>query len=185
MKRAGYLTCLLLVSSLLVSSGALRAEDDAGESWDPGPNVKLTLKIVDSEPGAGPDERVHTLVARDRGGVAKLLMGWRVPIPTRRVADDGDPATAYVYQNVGFTAKLEVVILDGGKILVFGQIEASGARQGPEAFREVTGSGMPIIGTFQQDLSVTLQEGKSLRVAEVPDPEGGRVFLELQADILD
>jgi len=188
MKRAGYFACLLVISLLLVPAGVLRAEGDSGEQCVPGPNVKITIRIIDSEPGAGPDERVHTFIARDRGGVATLIMGWRVPIPTSREEDDDDgdgPVTGYVYQNIGFTSRLEVATLDGGRILVSGQIEASGIREGPEAFRQATGSELPIIGTFQQDLNVTLQDGKALRVAEVPDPEGGQVYLELQADLLD
>ena len=44
---------------------------------------------------------------------------------------------------------------------------------------------LPIIGTFQQELNVTLKEGKPLRLAEVPDPEGGRVHLEIKAEVLD
>ena len=187
MKRVVYIVCFLAASWLLVPSGAAWAQGDTESDWTPGPNVQITLRTIDSEPGAGPDERVHTFVARDRGGVARMLMGWRVPIPTSREldGDDSEPVTEYVYQNIGFTAELEVAILDDGRILVHGQIEASGVRTGPEAIRKVAGEKLPVIGTFQQDLSVTLKEGKALRVAEVPDPEGGRVHLEIQADVLD
>jgi hypothetical protein len=44
---------------------------------------------------------------------------------------------------------------------------------------------MPLIGTFQQDLNVLLRAGKPLRIAEVPDPEGGTMYLELSAEVLD
>jgi hypothetical protein len=45
-------------------------------------------------------------------------------------------------------------------------------------------AGMPVIGTFQQEIDVDLAAGKPLVVAEVPDPEGGVLRMELEAGIL-
>jgi hypothetical protein len=187
MKRVLLAVCLLAVSSLVISSLPVQAQGDPGTASAIGPNVRLTLTIIDSDPGSRPVPRAYEYVARDGGGKATLIMGWRVPIPTARVADDaaGEPTTEYVYQNIGFTAHLWVTILEDERILVSGQIEASGARQAPEEMREAAKGDLPIIGTFQQELSVTLKEGKALVLAEVPDPEGGRVQIEIKADILD
>jgi len=110
-------------------------------------------------------------------------MGWRTPIPTARAASDtsGDaPVTTYVYQNVGMTAQLETRVLEPGAFLVEGTIELSGARALPGV--ELPPD-MPAIGTFQQELSVRLEDGKPLRVAEVPDPDGGTLYLELEASL--
>jgi len=187
MKRVLLSVCLLAASWMLVSTAPVWAQSDTEATSPIGPNVRLTLTMVDSDPGVRPEERTYEYVARDGGGKATLIMGWRVPIPTTRAADDaaGEPITEYVYQNIGFTAYLWVTILEDGRILVRGQIEASGARQGPVEMRDSAKDDMPIIGTFQQELNVTLKEGKPLRLAEVPDPEGGRVHLEIKAEVLD
>ncbi len=180
MKRIRLFACLTAVTLLLATLPVTRAQKDAAAI---GSNVKLTLKIVDSDPGEGPALREYMMLARDGGGPARLLMGWRVPIPTRDsdVADDV-PATEFTYQNIGVTMDVNVNIRGDGKIIVRGTIEASGVRQGPEGMRQ---KGLPIIGTFQQQLNVTLTEGAPLRVAEVPDPEGGKIHLELTAQVLD
>ena len=187
MNRVLLTVCLLAASLLVISSLPVQAQGDPGTASAIGPNVRLTLTIIDSDPGSRPVTRAYEYVARDGGGKATLIMGWRVPIPTARFADDseGEPTTEYVYQNVGFTANLWVTILEDGRILISGQIEASGARQAPKEMREAAKDDLPIIGTFQQELSVTLKEGKALSLAEVPDPEGGRVQIEIKADILD
>ena len=187
MKRVLLFVCLLAASWVLVPVGSSWAQGDPEATSAIGPNVRLTITIVDSDPGVRPEQRSYEYVARDGGGKASLLMGWRVPIPTTRVADDdgGEPITEYVYQNIGFTANLWVTILEDDRILVQGDIETSGARQGPEEMRESAEDDLPIIGTFQQELNVTLKEGKPLRLAEVPDPEGGRVHLEIKAEVLD
>ena len=187
MKRVLLSVCLLTVASLVVSGTPVSAQGNSETPVAIGPNVRLTLTIVDSDPGVRPEQRSYEYVARDGGGKASLLMGWRVPIPTTRVADDdgGEPITEYVYQNIGFTANLWVTILEDDRILVQGDIETSGARQGPEAMRDSAEDNLPIIGTVQQELNVTLKEGKPLRLAEVPDPEGGRVHLEIKAEVLD
>ena len=111
-----------------------------------------------------------------------MLMGWRMPIPTTSEAGGETPTTSYIYQNVGVTAGISVKVLEDGRILLQGEMEISGIRE--KATVEENEPDMPIIGTFQQAVSVVLLEGKGLRVAEAPDPDGGSLFLELQADVL-
>jgi hypothetical protein len=188
MKRVPLMICLLAVSALVVSSVPVWAQAPSKADYlaNIGRNVRLTLTIVDSDPGVRPEERSYEYVGRD-DAEASLMMGWRVPIPTTRAGDGEDdaPTTEYVYQNIGFTAKLTINILDDGRILIRGDIETSGARHGPEEMRDAAKDDLPVIGTFQQGIDVTLKEGKPLRLAEVPDPEGGRVHLEIKAEILD
>lgn len=187
MKRVLLSVCLLTAASLMGSGRPVSAQGSSQTPAAIGPNVRLTLTIDDSDSGIRPEQRTYEYVARDGGGKASLLIGWRVPIPTTRAAveDGGEPITEYVYQNIGFTANLWVNLLEDGRILVQGDIETSGARQGPEQMRDAAKEDLPIIGTFQQELNVTLEEGKPLVLAEVPDPEGGRVHLEIKADVLD
>ena len=81
------------------------------------------------------------------------------------------------------TANLEVGLLQDGRILVSGAVEISGTRDDSGAHGSP--SNMPVIGTFQQNLSVALRDGVALRVAEVPDPDGGNMYLDLTARALD
>ena len=129
MKRAFTFVCLLVASCWVAAALPAWAQSGSDAASAIGPNVRLTLTIVDSDPGVLPAERSYEYVARDGGGQATLLMGWRVPIPTTRVGEDdaAEPITEYVYQNIGFTAQLWVTILEDERILVRGQIEASGA----------------------------------------------------------
>jgi hypothetical protein len=189
MKRVLLLGGLLAAVWISIGAGPAWAQGEATGEPAIGPNVRVTLTIVDSEPGSRPAESTYEYVARGDGASrATLIMGWRVPIPrTRAMEDEEDvPLTEYVYQNIGFTAQLFVTVLEDDRILVRGQIEASGARKGPEEMREAAEEDhLPIIGTFQQDLNVTLKAGRPLRLSEVPDPEGGRVYLEIKAEPID
>ena len=60
MKRIRLFACLTAVTLLLVTLPVTRAQEDAAAI---GSNVKLTLKIVDSEPGEGPALREYMMLA--------------------------------------------------------------------------------------------------------------------------
>jgi hypothetical protein len=154
------------------------------EGAPPGPNIRVTLTIGDSESKSGFRERNYRTIARIHQRT-ELMMGWRTPIPQKRreVTTDGDaPVIAYTYQNIGVTGQLELDMI-GDKILANLQVEVSGPKEGAgEAARS---DAPPIIGTFQQQLVVVLTDGKSLRIAEVPDHEGGSLYLEVTAEVLD
>ena len=177
------LLCLVLAGGV-VSTTLAHDEDGETHATYVGPNIRITLTVGDVEADKGPTVRHYALIARDGGSPASMLMGWRTPIPTTTSFDDGSsPVTSYIYQNVGMTAKIEARVMGDGRILISGAVEISGARrEGPG--REVSAQA-PTIGTFQQELSVLLRKGKPLRVAEVPDPEGGTMYLEIEAEVLD
>jgi len=148
-----------------------------------GKNVQITLTIAKSAGGNTPP-KVLKLMGQD-GSRARILVGWRTPIPTMSAASDQAgkaPVTNYIYQNVGVSAELMVNVLGQGKIHLEGQIEISGAREGPPV--GAGGERAPLIGTFQQALNVIAVEGKKLRLAEAPDPEGGTVSLDIEATVL-
>lgn len=147
-----------------------------------GPNLMITLHVGGTDPGVGPVDRTYKMAAIS-GRPADILMGWRTPIPAETQVDpDGEPVTTYVYQNVGMSATINAVALDGGRVHLKGQIEISGK----EAKDENTASDgrPPVIGTFQQAVQVILQDGQPMRVAEVPDPDGGTHFLEITVEVL-
>jgi hypothetical protein len=160
----------------------------AGATDDPGPvdpNVRIVLTTGRAEGGSEGEEKTYRLITRADGPPAKLLMGWRMPIPTTRSAtelDEGEPEVSFVYQNVGMSAHLETRFIDSDRVLVRGIIEISGKKDAPDAERDP--SHPPVIGTFQQDLSVVLRDGEPLRVAEVPDPEGNTLYMDLRVDVM-
>ena len=180
MKRFSLL--VVLVGAMLVSSAVVLAQEpDSATPAATGPNVRITITIGDVEGPGQTTERTHRMVTR-HGERCEMMMGWRMPIPTTKLDEDGSPVTTYVYQNVGVTARLEARHLSDGRVMIGGQIEASGTR---EDARPGDSTKPPVIGTFQQVVNVILKDGKPLRIAEVPDPEGGTLYVELQADVLD
>ena len=188
MRHPGKWFILLSVTAVAAwLAPALSAQDDAVQKAPvPSNNVAITITVGDTVPedGKGPGEKSYRMVTlTDRS--TSLLMGWRMPIPSTLQPDDdpdGAPVTSYVYQNVGMSARLRIWMLDDGRILVDGGIEVSGKRDEPEA--EKYEAGLPIIGTFQQDLYLVMRDGKKLRVAEVPDPEGGTIYIDMQVDVM-
>jgi hypothetical protein len=183
MRRSGVFVTLICGALLLSPAGATWAADEQEEA---APNIRITLTTGKVEAGSDSEEKTYHLVVRDDGPPARLLMGWRMPIPTTRSLGetaDGEQEVSFIYQNVGMSAHLETRLLAADRILVRGVIEISGKRGGPATGLDHRNP--PIIGTFQQDLSVVVLDGEPLRVAEVPDPEGGTRFLDLQAVVMD
>ena len=76
---------------------------------------------------------------------------------------------------------MDKFIVRGGQPLI-GKIEISGARESAGA--QPGGQKPPLIGTFQQSLKAVVSQGKKLRVAEGPDPEGGSLALDIEASVL-
>ena len=182
MIRARGLCGLMLAAGLLVAR-PVAAETADTQAPSPAANVSLTL-TVGNVGGKSPFERKYRVLTQDRA-VASLLMGWRTPIPmTSGATDDGGKAvTTFTYQNIGVSSSLRVTTVGSAKVAVDGDIEVSGAREGPAV--DASGTKAPIIGTFQQHLQVVATEGHKLRVAEVPDPEGGTLYLDLEVDVLN
>jgi hypothetical protein len=174
------LAALLVLSVVAVASTASGAEPAS-----PGPASNVTISLIVGRQGGSPGskERTYKLLAEE-GSDANLLMGWRTPIPTRSSEDKAGaaPTMSYVYQNVGVTANLKVQPVAPDRYVVRGGVEVSGAREGePDA----TAGKPPLIGTFNQALQVVVQRGRRVRVAEVPEPEGGTLFLDLLVDRAD
>jgi hypothetical protein len=186
MMRQGLWTALLLGTVLLGQTSVALAQDtQPAAAADPAPNVTITLTVGDTEGKSGQSERSYRMVALSGGRTARLLMGWRMPIPTSQSVDENDPADpviSYVYQNIGMSADIEARVLEDGRIMLHGMIELSGSRD--ETPAEPAAGSPPIIGTFQQGLHVVVEDGKTLRVAEVPDPEGGNLYLEVHAEVM-
>lgn len=186
MRRSCILTAWICGALLLLHAGAATvAEAQEPPASPDGPNIKITMTSGKVEEGSDPTEKSYRLIARADGPPARLLMGWRMPIPTTQslgAPDSNDQEISFVYQNVGMSAHFETRLLAADRILVRGVVEISGKRGGLET--EPDPSDPPVIGTFQQELSVVLRDGEPLRVAEVPDPEGGTLFLDLLVEVM-
>ena len=175
-----------LLAALLITAGAVLAADEppSGAVGDH-QNVRVTLTITKTgEDGAAASPRVFKLIGQD-DSEASMMVGWRTPIPMTSAAKDDPsktPTTSYIYQNVGVNAKMLIHVLSDDQISLRGSIEISGARD--SKVTDAGGQKVPLIGTFQQNISVVVTPGKSMRIAEAPDPEGGTVALEIQASVL-
>jgi hypothetical protein len=177
MKRFQSRLVLPLLLGLLAAGVVIAQSPD---TQGPGPNVEITItvgKLVEGKPQV---IETYRLLAR-AGSESRLLIGWRTPIPTARTGGtDAGKVTAFTYQNVGMTTNLKVELIDAKTVLLRGELELSGADDESEI-----ADAAPVIGTFQQGLDVVVSEGKGLRIAEVPDPEGGTRFLEVEVDVLN
>jgi hypothetical protein len=161
---------------------AAAQEGQAEASLDYGTNVRITILVGKVLDNGTVQERAFRLVGREGGPRSEMLLGWRTPIPASQAGADDDGKTSYVYQNVGVSANLEFRAAGAGRFSVYGVLEVSGVIE-----PEVEGTDEtrpPTIGTFQQQLSVVLDEGKELRVADMPHPEGGKLFIDLKAETL-
>jgi len=180
MIRSTWPTILLLLLAV-----AIPAAGQTEAVATPAGNVAVTIKIGRIEAGRPPLEQVYKMVVRDGADTAQMLVGWRMPIPTgKRGESDDATRTEYVYQNIGLTARFRVAHTPSGPYALDGELEVSGATK--ESLQQpATGGTPPVIGTFQQRLSVLLPPNTPLRVAEGPHPEGGTVFVELEAHALE
>jgi hypothetical protein len=151
-----------------------------------GANIAITLTVGRTGGSGGPSEKVYRMMGRD-DSMSRLLMGWRMPIPTRVTGEGAEatPAVNVVYQNVGVSADLRTDLVKAGVVRLRGEVEVSGLRETQATGAMGAGGKAPLIGTFQQSLDVVLKEGKKQRVAEVPDPESGTLYLDLEVDILE
>ena len=179
-----WVVLLFAVALWIPAHEAAAQEDPASAGPEYGSNVRITILVGKVLDDGSVNEREYRLVGREGGPRSEMLMGWRTPIPATQGDAEGDgDVTSYVYQNVGVSANLEFRAVSPGRFVVLGVLEVSGVRE-----QEVSEDGVPAppkIGTFQQQLSVVLEEGKMLRVAEMPDPDGGQHYIDLKAEGLE
>ena len=183
MRRVRSFSKVVLAAALMAVAFPAATQLEKAAPIGTGQNVLVTLTIGKTG-GSGPPQRVFRLIGQD-DSEAMMMVGWRTPIPTVSAAreDAGKPpVTSYVYQNVGVNAKLTIKVLDNGRIHLRGGIEISGARETQVA--DTGGQKAPLIGTFQQSLTAIVVEGKKLRIAEAPDPDGGTLSLDIEAAVL-
>jgi hypothetical protein len=122
-----------------------------------------------------------SLVVTSGGPPASLLTGSRVPIPNTTVhaTEDGVvPVTSYTYQNIGFSAEVEALILPNGWIQIRANVEDSWIEPGTE-------DDQPVVETRHQQINVVLQEGEPIEIVRSTDEDDLIRWVDVKADILD
>jgi len=174
--RSAYLAAALLVALFLTAT-------TAGAQSDASYNVRLTFTAGTLD-GTKKEDKIPakslSLVVTSGGPPATLLTGSRVPIPTTELHstdEDVVPVTSYTYQNIGFSAEVEALILPNGWIQIRASVEDSWIEPGTEDH--------PVIETRHQRIGVVLQDGAVLEIARSTDEDDRIRWVDVKADILD
>ena len=175
--RSALLATALLVALLLPATTVL-AQSDATY------NVRVIFTAGKLD-GTKKEEKVPakslSLVVTSGGPPASLLTGSRVPIPNTTVhtTEDGVvPVTSYTYQNIGFSAEVEALILPNGWIQIRANVEDSWIEPGTE-------DDQPVVETRHQQINVVLQEGEPIEIVRSTDEDDLIRWVDVEADILD
>ena len=172
-RRSMTLLCMLALLAVPV------AAQESDDQRLPLKNIRVTIQHEAVNPGGTQIAKTREVVAQE-GSRATLLIGSRVPIAMSTVSGDDDdaPVITYAYQNIGFSAELRAWVLPNGKISVEAEIESS------QISPETAGSKHPVILTYQQRVQVVLDDGTSMRVTRVEDPERVNGHFEITAEIV-
>lgn len=170
---------VILVAMMLGSVGpAVTAEEKGSAPRSDVPNVLITFTVGRIDAGGNVPLKSYQLLAPGNGERVEMMTGARVPIPVDRATAE-QPATSFSYQNVGFTAAVEALVLPDGKIQLAGNIEDS-SLAGP-----VPSGGGPIIQTLDQRVVAVLDDGVPLRINSVEETETRSLYIEIEADTQD
>ena len=174
------LACVMAAMVLGSVGPAVMADDQDSTQAAEVSNVLITFTVGRIDSGHDVPLKSYSLLAAGNGEKAEMMTGARVPIPvTRATADPAKPVTSFTYQNVGFTAVVEALVLPSGKIKLAGSIEDSSLAQPTHS------GGGPIIQTLQQQLTAILDDGMPLRINSVEETETRSLYIEMKADVLD
>ena len=147
-------TRLVLVAAFVVNLSTFAAEA-------PGPhtNVLVTLDVGSVENGKDVVLKTYEMVLNANGLAVEMATGARIPIPTttfdtsNAAAGNVVPVTSFTYQQVGFSANINVGFNEDGSIELRGRIEDSSLTETPAA------DGRPFIQSMEQSFSLTLLDG--------------------------
>ena len=177
---------MLIVLASLVAASLAFADDPPSRPEDSGVNLLFTVTIADQGSDGKTTERSVRLLALD-GRPARLLTGWRYPIPTTsfdtaNTTGTGEivPVTSYSYQDVGVAVRLTGWTVPEDRIRVEGRVEVSAVK---EAASEPAGSTLPKVGTFTHEFAVILEDGVEQVLAEAPRPGEASIRLAISGAI--
>jgi hypothetical protein len=175
--RSVTIAAALLVVFLLAAA-PIAAQSDATY------NVRVTFTAGTLD-GTKQEEKIPdkslSLVVTSGGPPASLLTGSRVPIPTTSVHTLETavvPVTSFTYQNIGFSAEVEALILPNGWVQVRANVEDSWIEPGTEEDH-------PVVETRHQRINVVLQESKAIEIVRSTDDDDLIRWVDVEAEILD
>ncbi len=176
---------MLIVLASLAATSLAFAEDPPSRPEDSGVNLLFTLTIADQSRDGEMTERSVRLLTLN-GRPAKLLTGWRYPIPTTRFNTSSTtgtgaivPITSYSYQDVGVAVSLKGWTVSEDRIRVEGRVEVSAVKEAAEP----AGSTLPKVGTFSHEFDVILTDGVEEVLAEAPRPDEASIGLAISGAI--
>jgi hypothetical protein len=161
-------------------------------------NVKVEVTITDQTEGNPPTKKSISLTVAE-GMNGSVRSGVKVPIlstsfvPVEKGGAPVNPMASYSYTNMGLSLDVRNVRVIGNTVVLNLSVEynpvdekTSGAGSAI-ATPPSPGQTPPSFATFQQSLSLVLESGKPLVVAQSSDPVPGRdrkASLEVKATIL-
>jgi len=169
-----------VLAALLLPAASAFAQSDANY------NVRVTFtagKLDGNKKENKVPGKALSLVVTSGGPPASMLTGSRVPIPTKEIqaTDDGVvPVISYTYQNIGFSAEVEALILPNGWIQVRANLEDSWIEEGTENEND-----QPVVETRHQRINVILQEGAPIEIVRSTDDDDRIRWVDVKAEILD
>ncbi len=161
-----------------------------------GANVRVDVTLTDQGSAGTPIRKSISLTVAEhsRGSVRS---GVTIPVPTTTftpASEEGggkpQPMTSYQYRDVGLSLDVQDVAVSGSLIRLrvaveYNPVDEKTANQ--EGLVPAPRSGPPAFARFTQSLTLVLEDGKPLTVAQSSDPVPGRTStasLEVKATIV-
>lgn len=159
-------------------------------------NVRVDVTLTDQGSAGAPIRKSISLTVaeRSRGSVRS---GVTIPVPTTTftpASEEGagkpQPLTSYQYRDVGLSLDVQDVTVSGSLVRLrvaveYNPVDEKTANQ--EGLVSPSRSGPPAFARFTQSLTLVLEDGKPLTVAQSSDPVPGRTStasLEVKATIV-
>ncbi|MEW5983073.1 MAG: hypothetical protein AB1806_11990 [Acidobacteriota bacterium] len=161
-----------------------------------GANVRVDVTLTD-EGGAGTTTKKSISLTVAEGHRGSVRSGVTIPVPSTTFTPAGgegaprqQPLTSFQYRDVGLSLDVQDVYIQGPLIRLrvaveYNPVDEKAASQ--EGLRSAASSGPPSFARFSQSLTLTLEDGKPLLVAQSSDPVPGRnrtASLEVKATIV-
>ena len=133
------------------------------------------------------ESRAHELRMPSNGSTHSLSMGQQVPVPNTTFNTSNSagssvvPVTSFTYQNVGFHVKASVETLDSGRVAVVAQIEESTL----VGSQETVGVRNPIFASCDQDVTLVMEAGETVRAGTCAGEEGRAVAIDVTVEPVD
>jgi hypothetical protein len=163
-------------------------------------NVKVDVTITDQTGSTQPFKKSISVTVADRQG-GMIRSSIQIPVATTTfqpapsatsnppdTSTSKPPMTSYQYKNVNLNLDVREVVIEGNFVRLRLTVEYSPVDERADVdMKAGPVAGMPSFASFQQTLSLVLENGKPLQVAQSSDPVPNRdrkQTVEVRATIL-